>query len=75
METADLLKSTEQGIHLINVGRVIAIRGSIVDIRFEKNIPPINSVVKTGNNMEINCQFRAPPQNIFHTSSVCKKSR
>jgi F-type H+/Na+-transporting ATPase subunit beta len=34
-------------------GRVVAIRGSVVDIQFEENLPSINSVVKTGGKMEI----------------------
>lgn len=54
MEAPHLQKNTGNGIHSKkNTGKVIAIRGSIVDIQFEKNIPSINSVVKTGSNMEI----------------------
>ena len=36
-----------------NIGVVVATRGSVVDIRFEKNLPSINSVVKTGKDFEI----------------------
>ena len=36
-----------------NVGFVVATRGSVVDIRFEENLPTINAVVKTGKNLEI----------------------
>ena len=34
-------------------GKVVATRGSVVDIYFEKGLPSINSVVKTGQNMDI----------------------
>lgn len=34
-------------------GIVTAVRGSIVDVCFEQHLPPINSVVRTGANMEI----------------------
>lgn len=36
METSELHKSTEQGILRKNIGVVMAVRGSIVDIQFEK---------------------------------------
>ncbi len=38
---------------LISEGTVTAVNGSIVDVQFERNLPSINSVVKTGNNMGI----------------------
>ena len=43
----------ENEISSENVGVVVATRGSVVDIQFEKNLPPINAVVKTGNKLEI----------------------
>ena len=46
------LKQNTCAINLAE-GFVAAIRGSIVDICFEKNLPLINSVVRTGNKMEI----------------------
>ena len=36
-----------------NVGVVVATRGSVVDIQFDENLPPINAVVKTGKTLEI----------------------
>ena len=36
-----------------NKGSVVVVRGSVVDIRFEENLPSINTVVKTGKNLEI----------------------
>ncbi len=36
-----------------SIGRVVAIRGSVVDIMFEKNLPSINMVVKTGKDFKI----------------------
>ncbi len=35
------------------VGRVVAVRGSVVDLSFEQDLPPINTVVKTGKHLEI----------------------
>src|SRR5690625_1769039 len=36
-----------------NIGNVVAVHGSVVDIKFEKKLPAINVVVKTGKNLEI----------------------
>jgi len=34
-------------------GKVVAVRGSVVDLRFEKNLPSIKTVVKTGHDFQI----------------------
>lgn len=34
-------------------GVVVATRGSVVDVLFEENLPPINAVVRTGKNLDI----------------------
>ena len=58
MEEAGLQKSTR----LANtVGIVTAIRGSIIDIAFNENLPPINSVIQTGNKMEIVLEVQLQP--------------
>ena len=36
-----------------NEGVIVATRGSVVDIRFEENLPSINTVIKTGEHFEI----------------------
>ena len=36
-----------------NNGVVVATRGSVVDVRFEENLPSINSVVKTGKDLDV----------------------
>ncbi|WP_212744267.1 F0F1 ATP synthase subunit beta [Maribacter sp. ACAM166] len=36
-----------------SIGYVVAVRGSVVDLNFEKNLPTINMVVKTGKAMDI----------------------
>jgi F-type H+-transporting ATPase subunit beta len=36
-----------------NPGTVVAVRGSVVDVRFERNLPPIYSVLRTGAKQEI----------------------
>ncbi|GGW41246.1 F0F1 ATP synthase subunit beta [Arenibacter certesii] len=34
-------------------GKIIAVRGSVVDVYFDSNLPPINTVVKSGKSLEI----------------------
>ena len=58
MEEAGLQKSA--GLAK-NVGIVTAIRGSIIDIEFNENLPPINSVIRTGNKMEIVLEVQLQP--------------
>lgn len=36
-----------------NQGEVVSVRGSVVDIRFNKRIPPINTILRTGENGHI----------------------
>lgn len=36
-----------------NIGIVIAVRGSVVDVKFEKDLPSIDMVVKSGKNFEM----------------------
>ncbi len=36
-----------------NIGAVISVRGSVVDVRFEDYLPPINSLLKTGKDGQI----------------------
>ena len=43
----------ENEISSKNVGVVVATRGSVVDVKFDRNLPPINAVVKTGSNLEV----------------------
>ena len=38
----------ENTIGLSNVGSVVSVRGSVVDIRFDQQLPPIYSVLRTG---------------------------
>ncbi len=37
----------------VNLGTVVALRGSVVDVRFERSLPPINTMLSTGKNSEI----------------------
>jgi F-type H+-transporting ATPase subunit beta len=39
--------------HSLNFGTVVSIRGSVVDMRFEKQLPAIYSLLHTGKNSEI----------------------
>lgn len=43
----------ETGGRDLNIGRVTAVRGSIVDIRFEKQLPPIYSLLRAGEQRQI----------------------
>jgi len=36
-----------------NLGAVVSVRGSVVDVRFEKDLPPIYSLLRAGKNEEI----------------------
>jgi len=36
----------------LNSGKIISVRGSVVDVWFEDNIPPINTLLHTGDNKE-----------------------
>lgn len=37
----------------INLGTVVAVSGSVVDVHFQRSLPPINTVLRAGNNAEI----------------------
>src|SRR5690554_863627 len=41
------------GVSAKSVGLVVATRGSVVDIRFEEDLPPIHAVVRTGEDLEV----------------------
>ncbi len=43
----------------LNSGRVVSIRGSVVDILFEQNLPPIHSLLRTGDNLQIVIEVQA----------------
>lgn len=44
---------TKQNVRSKSVGIVTAVHGSIVDIAFMKDLPAINTVIRTGNELEI----------------------
>ena len=37
----------------VNYGKIISVRGSVVDVLFENNLPSINTLIHTGKNKEI----------------------
>ena len=43
----------ENKISLSNLGVVVSVRGSVVDIRFDEHLPPIYSVLLTGPKKQI----------------------
>lgn len=53
MEKTNLKPGIKKEISSKNTGVVTATRGSVVDLRFEENLPSINTVVKTGKSLEI----------------------
>ena len=34
-------------------GNVVAVHGSVVDVRFENQVPPVNTILRTGNDNEV----------------------
>jgi F-type H+-transporting ATPase subunit beta len=42
-----------------NTGVVVAVRGSVVDIRFTARLPPIHSLLQTGEKGEISIEVLA----------------
>lgn len=46
-------------IEISNIGVVVAVRGSVVDIRFEKQLPPIHSLLRIGDSGEIVIEVQA----------------
>ena len=38
---------------LANIGAILSVRGSVVDVHFEKNLPPINSLLRAGQEGEM----------------------
>ncbi len=45
--------------HLSNCGAVVAVRGSVVDVRFDERLPPIYSVLRAGSEKQIVIEVRA----------------
>jgi F-type H+-transporting ATPase subunit beta len=45
--------SMENKINLTNLGAIVSVRGSVVDIRFDENLPPIYSLLRTGKEGQI----------------------
>ena len=43
----------------LNSGRVVSTRGIVVDILFEQNLPPIHSLLRTGDNLQIVIEVQA----------------
>ena len=41
------------GTNLLNHGKVASVRGSVVDVRFDRDLPPIHSVLHAGENARI----------------------
>ncbi len=39
--------------NLLNQGKIISVRGSVVDIRFDKQLPPIHTVLHAGDNDQV----------------------
>ena len=38
---------------LANIGGIVSVRGSVVDVHVEKNLPPINSLLQSGQEGEV----------------------
>jgi F-type H+-transporting ATPase subunit beta len=49
----------ENKTSLLNLGAVVSVRGSVVDIRFDGNLPPIHSILHTGDEGRISIEVLA----------------
>jgi F-type H+-transporting ATPase subunit beta len=58
-----LEKPLENGKSSILPGKIVSIRGSVVDIGFDSDLPPINSLLHTGIEMEIAIEVLAQLDN------------
>jgi len=56
---ADLAMTNQEAGTLPNIGDVVAVRGSVVDIRFVHRLPPINSLLRTGKDGAIVIEVQA----------------
>ncbi len=41
-----------------STGRVVSVQGSVIDIRFEDQLPPVNTILQTGQHQEILIEIR-----------------
>lgn len=48
--------STKQANNSVNFGKIISVRGSVVDVWFENNLPPIYTVLNTGENKQVSIE-------------------
>jgi len=48
--------SSKHGPHVLTQGKIISVRGSVVDVRFESNLPSIFTVLHAGANHEISIE-------------------
>ena len=47
------MNATSDG-ELSNEGRIVAVHGSVVDVRFEDHLPTVNTILRAGNKQR-NC--------------------
>ena len=59
----------ENKISLSNLGVVVSVRGSVVDIRFDEHLPPIYSVLLTGPEKQIVIEVLAQ-QDAHHVRGI-----
>lgn len=51
--------SEENASEKIQHGKIISVRGSVVDVRFEDNLPPVYTVLHTGKDKEVSIEILA----------------
>ena len=59
----------EQKSTLSNRGMIVSVRGGVVDVRFDKHLPPIYSVLRTGSKGEIVIEVLAQ-QDAHHVRGI-----
>ncbi|MEO6229854.1 MAG: F0F1 ATP synthase subunit beta [Ferruginibacter sp.] len=52
-------KITEKPAEKLQYGKVVSIRGSVVDVRFENKLPPVYTLLHSGKNKEISIEVLA----------------
>ncbi len=48
-----MIRAAQHKSNPLNYGKIISVRGSVVDVRFENNLPSINTLLHTGKNKQI----------------------
>ncbi len=51
--STDINNNSPVNGHRLNYGKITSVRGSVVDVQFENNLPPVYTLLHTGKNKEV----------------------